>query len=171
MESVMSIVGNMGISITSSRRSVLGLPIGSLEFVLHFVSEKVKEYVSPVHILSVIALPHTQLAFSAFIHDSSNKWTYSSPTCPDIDHQFQPLEDTLEMKFLPVLTGRDPLNDLVHNLLSLCPRHGHLELLNPVPSLHLSLRHLQHRIYEMENNLNYNERRSLTPEYSVLDLQ
>ena len=80
MESEMSIFSNMGISITSSGRCVLGLPVGSLEFVHQFVSEKVREWVSQVHILSDIALPHPQSAFSAFIHGVSNKWTYLSLT-------------------------------------------------------------------------------------------
>ena len=106
MESVMSIFGNTGISMTSNGRSILGLPFSSLEFVHHFVSGKVKEWVSQVHVLSVIALPYPQSAYSAFIHCFSNKWTYLSCTCLDKDHLFQPLEDAIRMKFLPVLTER-----------------------------------------------------------------
>ena len=131
MESAKIVFGNAGISVTSSGRSVLGSPFGSLEFVHHFVFEKVKEWVSQVHVLSVIALPHPQSAFSAFIHGASNKWTYLSLTSSDIDHLFQPLEDAIRVKFLPALTGRDPPNDQVHNLLSLPPTHSGLGLLNP----------------------------------------
>ena len=59
---------------------------------------------------------------------------YLSHTCPDLDYLFQPPEDAIRKKFIPARTrtGRDPPNDLIHNLhvLSLPPRHGGLWLSN-----------------------------------------
>ena len=95
------------------------------------MSEKVKEWVRQVEVLSSIAVPHPQSAFASYTHGLCNKWTYLCRTCPDISHLFQPLEDTIRLKFIPALTGRDPPNDQMRDLLSLPSRHGGLGLINP----------------------------------------
>ena len=54
-----------------------------------------------------------------------------SRTCPGIDDLFQPLEDAIRTKFIPALTGRDPPNDSIRDLLSLPFRFGGLSISNP----------------------------------------
>ena len=107
------------------------IPIGSPEFIQKFVSSSISEWVAQLEILADIAVPHPQAAFSAFVHGFSSKWTYLSHTCPGIEDLFQPLENAIRMKFIPALTGRDPPNDLVRDLLSLPFRYGGLSISNP----------------------------------------
>ena len=120
-----------GVSIELNGRKVLGSPIGSPEFIHEFVLNNISEWVAQLELLADIAVPHPQAAFSAFVHGFSSKWTYLSRTCPGIDGLFQPLENTIRIKFIPALTGRDPPNDLVTDLLSLPFRYGGLSISNP----------------------------------------
>ena len=123
--------GDTGISIESNGRRVLGSPIGSPEFIRESVSNNISDWVSQLELLAEIAVPHPQAAFSAFVHGFSSKWTFLSRTCPGIDDLFQPLENSIRQKFIPSLTGRDPPNDLVRDLLSLPFRYGGLNISNP----------------------------------------
>ena len=102
------IFSNTGISIDLNGRRVLGSPIGSPEFIHNFVTNSISDWVAQLETLAVIAIPHPQAAFSAFVHGFSSKWTFLSRTCPGIDDLFQPLEDAIRTKFIPALTGRDP---------------------------------------------------------------
>ena len=131
LETAATIFNSTGVSVTSRGRPVLGSPIGSPEYVHQFVSERVKEWVHQVEVLSSVAVPHPQSAFAAYTHGLCNKWTYLCRTCPDISHLFQPLEDTIRLQFIPALTGRDPPNDQMRDLLSLPSRHGGLGLVSP----------------------------------------
>ena len=91
----------LGISIDLNGRRVLGSPIGSPEFIHNFVTNSISDWVAQLETLAVIAIPHPQAAFSAFVHGFSSKWTYLSRTCPGIDDLFQPLEDAIRTKFIP----------------------------------------------------------------------
>ena len=91
-----------GITITIGR-NVLGSPIGSPEFIVHFVRDRIEVLVSQISNVSDIAASHTQSAFFPF----SNKWTYLSRTCLGINHLFQPLKDAIRLKLIPAITGLD----------------------------------------------------------------
>ena len=126
------IFSNTGISIDlNGRRVLLGSLIGSPEFIHNFVTNSISDWVAQLETLAVIAIPHPQAAFSAFVHGFSSKWTHLSRTCPGIDDLFQPLEDAIRTKFIPALTGRDPPNDSIRDLLSLPFRFGGLSISNP----------------------------------------
>ena len=60
------------------------------------------------------------------------KWNYLSRTVPDIGNLFQPLEDIIHQRFLPVLTGQNTFSDSVRDLLALPTRLGGLGIANPV---------------------------------------
>ena len=83
----------------------------------------------PLSHIATTTQPHA--AYSAFTHGLVHKWSYLARTVPDITRFFQPLEDVIRNKFIPCLTGRPPLNDLEHKLLSLPPRLGGLGIPNP----------------------------------------
>ena len=124
LETANEIFGDTGISVELSGRRVLGSPIGSTEFIRDYVSNSISEWVTQLELLADIAVPHPQAAYSAFVHGFSSKWTFLSRTCPGI-------ENSLRQKFIPSLTGKDPPNDLIRDLLSLPSRHGGLGIPNP----------------------------------------
>ena len=62
----------------------------------------------------------------------ASKWTFLARTIPDISNLFQPLEDVIRQRFLPVLTGQSPFSDSIRDLMVLPTRLGGLGIENPV---------------------------------------
>ena len=78
-----------------------------------------------------IALTQPQAAYFAFIHGVLNRGTYLCRTCPNINNYLQSLEDLIRLCLIPSLTGRDAVNDIERELLSLPIRYGGMGLINP----------------------------------------
>ena len=51
--------------------------------------------------------------------------------CPGIKHPLQSLEGSICSRFIPAITGRDPLNNLIRDLLTLPTPFGGMGLVNP----------------------------------------
>ena len=73
--------------------------------------------------------PHA--SFAAFTHGLVHKWVYLCRVLEIPDHQLQPLENAIQQKFLPALTGHALPHPEVRNLLALSTPHGGLGIINP----------------------------------------
>ena len=80
------------------------------------------------------AFNHMQ-AYAAFTHGFVGKWTFLARTAENTGVLFQPLEDTIRGKLIPLLTGRAAPGDMVRELLALPPRLGGIGLINPAIAL------------------------------------
>ena len=96
---------NTDIKVTKEGRCHLGSPLGSKEFVMKAVEEKVKGWCLEVENLLAIAATQPYAAYSAFTHGLFGKWTYWLWTCADIEFLLVPLEESLRMKFYIIADG------------------------------------------------------------------
>ena len=80
------------VKVTSEGRPYLCAPVGTEEYILSFVHDKVKELVGELERLAKIANTHPHDAYAAFTHGMTNKWVYLSRTMPGIGPSFTPLE-------------------------------------------------------------------------------
>ena len=121
-----------GVSITKEGKRHLGAAIGNDAFKEEYVREKVATWVEEVKRLTLIAESQPHAAYAAFTHGLASKWTFLARTIPDISNLFQPLEDVIRQRFLPVLTGQSPFSDSIRDLMVLPTRLGGLGIENPV---------------------------------------
>ena len=120
-----------GVNVTSEGRPYLGAAVGSAEYVENYVKSKVSSWESSVCNLATIATTQPHAAYSALTHSLSSKWTYLCRTVPNISHLLKPLDDALQTKLIPALTGRPPPNDLECALFALPARMGGLGITIP----------------------------------------
>ena len=114
--------------------------IGSAEYVENYVKSNVSSWQSSVCNLVTIATTQPHAAYSALTHGLSSKWTYLCRTIPNISHLLTLLDDALQTKLIPALTGRPPPNDLERALLALPARTGRLGI--TIPSKQADQEHL-----------------------------
>ena len=122
------------INVTSHGHSYLGSPLGSPAFIDEFVSEKIAQWSTELHLLSAIAQAQPHAAFAALTHGLLSKWSYLSCTTAGISPHFQKLEDILHSQFIPAISGTPAPDDLDRQLFALPAREGGLGIINPASS-------------------------------------
>ena len=90
-----------------------------------------QRWVEEIKQLANIAITQPHVAYAAFTHGLSSRWTYLSRTLPDITDLLQPIEDAIHQLLIPALTGRPPCSREERDLLALPVRLGGLGLINP----------------------------------------
>ena len=110
----------------------LGAAIGDRSFFESYVKEKVGIWVDEIEWLSNIARSQPHAAYSALTRGLISKWNYLARTIPDISHLFEPLENAIHHRLIPVLTGLDAPNSIVRSLLALPAHLGGLGIINPI---------------------------------------
>ena len=128
-----TVFAETGVQITSEGERHLGAVVGTEEFKVKYVSEKVSKWKSDVAELSNIALDDPQAALSAFTKAMCHRWTFVQRTVDNTSELFIPLEETIREKFIPAIVGRK-VSDIERKMISLPVRHGGLGIINPVLS-------------------------------------
>ena len=128
------------VNITTTGRPHLGAPVGSDEYVQQFLHEKTGQWCDMLSTLSDFAITQPQAAYATLTHGLSNCWSFLCRTHPRSHSFLQPLEDILNQKLIPTLTGRPSPGNHERNLLSLPARLGGLGISSP--PLLLSLIHI-----------------------------
>ena len=77
-----------------------------------------------------IATFHPQAAYAAFTHGLTSRWNSLMRTVPDIEELLHPLKDAIRHQFLPAITGKQALNCMVRDVLSLPARSEGLGIIN-----------------------------------------
>ena len=119
------------VSVNCKGVTVLGIPVGSTEFVQSEINNKISLWCEKLKLLSGIARSQPQSAYSAFTHGLFGEWSYIFRTCQVEDHSVQPLEDCIRQVLIPSILGREAVNDIERTWLSLPTRYGGLGLYNP----------------------------------------
>ena len=129
-----------GVNVTQDGRPYLGAAVGSTEYIEKFVKSKVNSWLSSVCNLTAIARTQPHAAYSALTHGLSSKWTYLCRTVPNISNLLKPLDDILQTKLIPALTGKSPPSDLECALFALPARMSWLGI--AIPSQQADREHL-----------------------------
>ena len=78
--------------------------------------------------MSRVALNQPHVAFAAYVHGQASKWTYISRTISGIGHLLKPLEQAIQEKLIPGITGCPSCSNIERSLLALPARLGGLGL-------------------------------------------
>jgi hypothetical protein len=127
-----------GIRITTAGHSILGAAVGTPSFVDDYVAAKVEMWKEEIEALVKIAEIYPHAAYAAFIHYIKGKWQFIMRTVDNVGKLFQPIEDIITEKLIP-LTGRSHCSIEERKLLSLPTRYGGLNIVNPVEEVSLQL--------------------------------
>ncbi len=112
------------VNITTHGRPHLGAPLGSMEFIDQFVTDKVHQWMQEIRILSDLADSQPHASHAAFTHGYVHNFSFLSRTTLSIESHLRPLETCIRTKLINSLTGESPPNDLERDLLGLPPRLG-----------------------------------------------
>ena len=124
------VFGDTEITITTAGERHMGAVIGSQEYKLEYVKNKVSKWVQDVEVLSEIAKDEPQAVYSCYTKAVSHRWTYVQRTIPDTALLFEPLERSIREKLLPALVGRS-LSDEERKIFSLPVKLGGMGIYNP----------------------------------------
>ena len=124
-----------GVQITTKGHRLLGAPVGTRQFCERYVEDAVASWKQQLETLASVARVQPHAAYAAFTHGFVGKWTFLARTAENTGVLFQPLEDTIRGKLIPLLTGRAAPGDMVRELLALPPRLGGIGLINPAIAL------------------------------------
>ena len=99
------------------------------------MNTKVQLWSSSINTLSNIAKLQPQCmshaAYSAITHGLLSKWTYLSRVVLNMSHLLIPLDNTLQTKLIPAITGRPPPNSVECDFYALPARLGGLAITIP----------------------------------------
>ena len=122
---------NTGVQVASEGRPYLGAAIGTEEFVISYVKDRVAKWTKELDSLAKISLSQPHAAHAAFTQGLSSMWSYLTRTIHGIGPLLQPLETIIRSKLIPALTGQPPPGDEMRDLLALSARLGGIALTNP----------------------------------------
>ena len=126
---VENLFSSTGIKITVQGHKHLGSPLKTRAFIEEFVQSKVAGWVTEIEKFSEITT--FQLAYAVFTRGLTSRWNFLMQTVPDIEELLHLLEDAICHQFLPAITGKQTLNDVERDLLSLPVRSGGLGIIKP----------------------------------------
>ncbi|KAG0712434.1 hypothetical protein GWK47_018463 [Chionoecetes opilio] len=120
-----------GVIVTKDGQRHLGEVIGTEEFKVKYVGEKVSEWVKEVYVLSDMAKTEPHAAYSAFTHSLQHRWSFVKRTIPGISLLLRPLENSIRNTFLPALLRSHIIGDNERALLTFPPRLGGMGITSP----------------------------------------
>ena len=95
------------------------------------MSKKVNEWKEEIEKLAIVAGSQPHAAYAAYTHGTKHKWTYICRTEPNCSRLLQPLEDAIQLRLIPAISGRPPSSTVERELLALPTKMGGLGLSNP----------------------------------------
>ena len=101
-------------------------------FICNFIKDKISEWVSQLEKLTTVAQTQPHTSYSTLTHGFFNKIVYLCCTTPGVYEHIHPMEDYLRRRLIPILTGRNAVNDSIRSLFSLPAHLGALGLTNPI---------------------------------------
>ncbi|MCP4457119.1 MAG: hypothetical protein GY816_03685, partial [Cytophagales bacterium] len=122
------------VNVTTEGHKYLGSFIGTAEGVADFVTQQIESWVNDIKDLARIAEMEPQLAYSAFIYGTAKKWQYLMRTTPDINHLLNPLEHVIQEIFIPIIIGKNFLDDNMRKILALPAKYGGMSIGNVMES-------------------------------------
>ena len=125
LETANNLFTNTKINITAEDKRHLGAAIGSSEFRVKYVTEKVEEWIDELRTLSTYAKSQLQAAYSAFCFGEQNKYSYFLRTVPGMNELMKRFEESIKNELLPSIIG-ESITDKEKELYCLPTRLGGL---------------------------------------------
>ena len=125
------IFAETGVRITCEGKRHLGAALGTRDFVVEYVREKVANWKAEIGRLSSFAKSEPHAAYAALTHGLMSHWMFFLRCIEGIAHLMQPVEDAIRLQLLPAITSREALTDDERDLLALPARLGGIGLRNP----------------------------------------
>lgn len=124
------------ITISAEGKTYLGGAMGTNVFAELHVKEKVKTWEREIERLSLYAETQPHAAYTAFTNGLNSKWNYLLRVTKwdklPLTNLLQPLESTIQNRFIPAVSGQATLGKLTRDLLVLLVHLGGLGLCNPL---------------------------------------
>ena len=127
LETVNNLFTNTKINITTEDKRHLGAAIGSNEFRVKYVTEKVDERIDELRTLSTYAKLQPQAAYAAFCFGEQNKYNYFLRTIPGMNKRMRRVDKSIKNELLPSIIG-ESITDKEKELYSLPTRLGDLRI-------------------------------------------
>ena len=132
-EEAVKVFRNTGVEITYTGRRYLGGALGSREFEMNMLQEKVTHWVSEIEQLSKIGRTQPHAAYAAFTHGLLGRWTYAMRvSAVSTDEILKPLEEAISQVLIPALTMQPAPSKTTRDVLALPECWGGMRLVNPV---------------------------------------
>ena len=125
------IFAETGVRITCEGKRHLGAALGTRDFVVDYVREKVANWKAEIGHLSSFAKSEPHAAYAALTHGLMCHWMFFLRSIEGIAHLMQPVEDAIRLQLLPAITGREALTDDERDLLALPARLRGIGVRNP----------------------------------------
>ena len=90
-EKAQEVFANSRVKITTSGERHMGAVIGSEEYKIEYVTQKVNKWIQDVETLASIGKDEPQAVYSSYTKAVSRRWQYVQRTIPGISQLFQPL--------------------------------------------------------------------------------
>jgi len=119
------------VNVTAEGRPYLGAPLDTQDYCDKFVANKVIECKAELEALSSIAETQPHAAYAAATLGLAEKWIYLAWTTPNIAAMLLLLDDVIQGKFLPALSGWTL--PILWNVSSLLSQPGLVELVLKIP--------------------------------------
>ena len=100
-----NIFRNSPIQITTTGKRHLGAALGTNDFKVSYMTEKVNEWCDKLRRLSAIAKSQPHAAYAAFIHGEQHKYMYFLRTINNTSELIKPIDDIIANEFIPALFG------------------------------------------------------------------
>ena len=100
-----NIFQNSQIKITVEGKRHLGAALGTNDFKISYISEKVENWCKKMEKLAEIAKTQPHAAYAAYVHGEVHRYTYFLRTLDDISEILEPLDRVITNDFIPSLFG------------------------------------------------------------------
>ena len=127
IETTNNLFTNTKINLTTEDKRHLGAAIGSNEFRVKYVTEKVDEWIDELRTPSTNAKSQPQAVYAAFCFGEQNKYIYFLRTIPGMNELMKPVDEIIKNELLPSITG-ESITDKEKELYSLPTRLGGLRI-------------------------------------------
>ena len=105
MKKTESLFGDTKINVTTEGKTHLGALIGSNDFRIKYVDEKVTEWCSELKVLSEFAKSQPQVAHAAFCFGEENNFNYFLRTIPEMSDLMKLVYEAVQKFSLPAIFG------------------------------------------------------------------
>ena len=105
LENAKNLFSYSKVNIAAERKMRLGAAIGSNEFRIRYVNEKVNDWCEELKTLPNFAKSQPQAAYAAFCFAEQNKYSYFLRTIPSISELMKPVDEIIQNDLLPLIIG------------------------------------------------------------------
>ena len=118
------------VNITDTGHRYLGSCIDDSTGLGDFINGQLEDWKTDISGLVDIAKNEPQLAYAAFVYGTSKRWNFVARTTPNISEHLKPLEYHIKNEFIPSITGKLHIPDVIRRIFSLPAKHGGMGILD-----------------------------------------